>query len=105
MRFAICAFLLLSTAAIAQPATPAYHVSKTVALGAPDRWDYIVYDSSMHRVYVSHGDRVTVVDGSSGAILGDIQGAGLQVGQSHAAVGHRPVDDAVEMDRRGVPVL
>ena len=75
MRLAICAFLLLSTAAIAQPATPAYHVSKTVALGAPDRWDYIVYDSSMHRVYVSHGDRVTVVDGASGAILGDIQGA------------------------------
>ena len=73
MRLAICAFLLLSTAAMAQ--APAYHVSKTVPLGAPDRWDYIVYDSAMHRVYVSHGDRVTVVDGASGAILGDIQGA------------------------------
>ena len=73
MRLAICAFLLLSTTAMAQ--APAYHVSKTVPLGAPDRWDYIVYDSAMHRVYVSHGDRVTVVDGASGAILGNIQGA------------------------------
>jgi YVTN family beta-propeller protein len=54
---------------------PSYHVTKTVALGAPDRWDYIVYDSNMHRVYVSHGDRVTVVDGNNGAILGQVQGA------------------------------
>jgi YVTN family beta-propeller protein len=54
---------------------PSYHVTKTVALGAPDRWDYIVYDSNMHRVYVSHGDRVTVVDGNNGTILGQIQGA------------------------------
>jgi hypothetical protein len=43
-------------------------------LGVPDRWDYIVFDSSSHRVYVSHGDRVTVVDGRDGTILGDVAG-------------------------------
>jgi YVTN family beta-propeller protein len=59
----------------AQAQAPAYHVTKTVALGAPDRWDYIVYDPAMHRVYVSHGDRLTVVDGTSGAIVGQVQGA------------------------------
>ncbi len=76
LRFTACALLLMSVAAaVAQPATPPYHVAKTVALGAPDRWDYIVYDSGMHRVYVSHGDRVTVVDGGSGAILGNIEGS------------------------------
>jgi YVTN family beta-propeller protein len=76
LRFTLCALLLASTAAaIAQPAMPAYHVSKTVALGAPDRWDYVVYDSAMHRVYVAHGDRIAVVDGNSGAILGNVQGA------------------------------
>lgn len=65
--------MLLAGASFAQ--SPAYHVARTVALGAPDRWDYIVYDPAMHRVYVSHGDRVTVVDGNSGAVLGQIQGA------------------------------
>ncbi len=54
--------------------TPAYHITKTVPLGLPDRWDYVVYDRASHRVYVSHGDRVTVVDGHSGAVLGQVEG-------------------------------
>jgi len=53
---------------------PDYRVTKTVPLGLPDRWDYVVYDPGSHRVYVSHGDRVTVVDGRSGAILGQVEG-------------------------------
>jgi len=77
VSFATCvaAAAILSAAAAQSPTTaPAYHVTKTVSLGAPDRWDYIVFDSSSHRVYVSHGDRVTVVDGRDGAILGDVAG-------------------------------
>jgi YVTN family beta-propeller protein len=54
--------------------TPAYHVVQTVKLGAPDRWDYLVFDPSSHRVFVSHGDRVSVVDGRDGAIVGTIEG-------------------------------
>jgi YVTN family beta-propeller protein len=57
----------------AQPA-PAYRVTKTIALGAPDRWDALTFDPSSSRVYISHGDRVTVVDGRSGAILGEVDG-------------------------------
>ena len=44
------------------------------AVGAPDRWDYTVYDSPSHRVYLAHGDRVTVVDGRSGRIVGEVEG-------------------------------
>ncbi len=61
-------------AAVVTPTAPAYHVTKTVALGAPDRWDYLTFDASSGRLYISHGDRVTVVDGKSGAILGAIEG-------------------------------
>ena len=50
-----------------------YHVTKSVKLGAPDRWDYLVYDAPSHRVYVSHGDRITVVDGRSGRIVGQVE--------------------------------
>ena len=37
--------------------TPLYSVTKTVALGAPDRWDFVVFDPTSHKVFVAHGDR------------------------------------------------
>jgi DNA-binding beta-propeller fold protein YncE len=69
-----------TAAAFAQPAsqaaaaTIAYHSSRSVPLGAPDRWDYLVYDSPSHRLYVSHGDRLTVLDARDGSILGQVKG-------------------------------
>ncbi len=64
---------LVATAAWAQPA-PAYKLAKTVPLGAPDRWDYVVADPDTARVYVAHGDRVTVLDAATGAIVGQVEG-------------------------------
>jgi len=57
----------------AEPA-PAYAVTKAVPLGGPDRWDYVVFDPASHRVYVAHVDRVSVVDGHSGKVLGEVKG-------------------------------
>ncbi|MGH8169792.1 MAG: YncE family protein [Steroidobacteraceae bacterium] len=51
-----------------------YHRGLSVPLGAPDRWDYVVYDGPSHRVYVAHGDHVTVVDGRTGRIIGQVEG-------------------------------
>lgn len=51
-----------------------YRISKVVPLGAPDRWDYIVFDPDSHRVYVAHGDRLSVVDGRTGVVLGTVEG-------------------------------
>jgi hypothetical protein len=53
---------------------PEYRTVKTVALGAPDRWDYVVFDSGSGRVFIAHGDELTVVDGSSGEIAGHVKG-------------------------------
>jgi YVTN family beta-propeller protein len=88
------AFLLGSFAASFAQA-PAYHVTKTVALGAPDRWDYLVYDGPSHRLYVAHGDRLSVLDGKNGSVLGTVQG---MPGGSHgigivAAAGKGYTDD------------
>ena len=70
------ALSFVAVAAIISPAAMAeatnYTISKTIALGAPDRWDYLTYDMPSGRIYISHGDRVTVVDGKSGAILGQV---------------------------------
>ncbi len=77
-KIALAAVLAGALAAVAPPwaAAPAanYGVVKTVPLGAPNRWDYVVFDPASHRVYVAHGDRVTVVDGRTGAILGTVEG-------------------------------
>lgn len=56
------------------PAAPSYTVTKTVLLGAPDRWDYVVFDPASHRVFVAHSDRVAVVDGRDGTVLGEVDG-------------------------------
>jgi DNA-binding beta-propeller fold protein YncE len=51
-----------------------YHLTRSIRLGAPDRWDYVVYDAPSHRVYVAHGDHLTVVDGDNGSIVGQVEG-------------------------------
>jgi YVTN family beta-propeller protein len=53
---------------------PLYTISKTIPIGAPDWWDLLTFDSESQRVYITHGDRVTVVDGRSGKLIGDIKG-------------------------------
>jgi YVTN family beta-propeller protein len=53
---------------------PHYKLVKSVSLGAPDRWDYVVFDPATRRVFVAHGDRVTVVDGTDGSVVGQVEG-------------------------------
>ena len=53
---------------------PLYTISKTIPIGAPDHWDLLTFDAESQRVYIAHGDRVTVVDGRSGKLIGDIKG-------------------------------
>jgi YVTN family beta-propeller protein len=71
----IFAAVLLSTMAVVPAfagASVEYKLTKSVALGAPERWDYVVYDPSSHRVFVAHSDHVSVVDGRDGTVLGEI---------------------------------
>jgi len=49
-----------------------YHLIKSVPLGAPNKWDYAVYSPTTHQVFVAHGNRLTVVDGRSGRIVGQV---------------------------------
>ena len=55
-------------------AEPAYTLAASLKLGAPDRWDYVVFDPAMQRVYVAHGNAVTVVDAASLTIAGSLEG-------------------------------
>ncbi len=68
------ALSLASVGASASDTSASYRVSKTVALGSPDRWDYVVFDPDSDRVFVAHGDEVTVVGGKDGTVIGHIRG-------------------------------
>ena len=68
------AALCLALACTAARAGPAYTLTASLPLGAPDRWDYVVFDPATQRVYVAHGNAVTVVDAASLAIAGSLEG-------------------------------
>jgi YVTN family beta-propeller protein len=58
----------------AEPPTPGYTMGREIPLGAPDRWDYVTYDRTTNRVFVSHLSEVTVVDPATGSVVGRIPG-------------------------------
>jgi DNA-binding beta-propeller fold protein YncE len=48
------------------------HVARTFSLGSPASWDYTTVDPIHHRLFVSHGDTVDVIDLKNGKIAGQI---------------------------------
>jgi DNA-binding beta-propeller fold protein YncE len=69
-------FVLCATAAAVPPrmaaAADLYHVTQSVSLGAPDRWDYLSYEPASRRLYVTHGNTIDVLDGRTGSVLGKV---------------------------------
>ncbi|THD61303.1 DUF5074 domain-containing protein [Phenylobacterium sp.] len=68
------AAILMAGAAAPALAAPAYTLKTSVPLGAPDRWDYVVFSADTGRVYAAHGDRVAVVDARTGELVGQVMG-------------------------------
>jgi DNA-binding beta-propeller fold protein YncE len=62
-------FALLSLT-VAVTAFAAWHVSRHIAIGGTGGWDYCSIDAASRRAYVSHGDRVEVVDIDAGKVVG-----------------------------------
>jgi YVTN family beta-propeller protein len=91
-----------SPATASQPTQPTYHISKIVPLGAPDRWDYVVFDPDSDRVYVAHGDRLSVVDGTSGAVIGTV--AGMPGGTHGVAFSHATGQGFTDDGKAGIAV-
>lgn len=67
--------LALCSGALTQAAartTATYRLTNTIALGDGERWDFVVFDALGKRVYVAHGDHVTVVDEQKNKVVGQI---------------------------------
>lgn len=66
---------LAGAAALAQKdsaAAASYHLIRKISLPGDEGWDYIAADSRDHRLYVSRGTHVAVVDTAEGKPIGDI---------------------------------
>jgi DNA-binding beta-propeller fold protein YncE len=61
-------YLLLLTAAPAN----AYHLAHEVKIPGDGGWDYLAFDGAAHRIFVSHGTRVEVIDAKQLTVIGAI---------------------------------
>ena len=68
-RLALIGLLLTS---FATAAAPGYHVIKTFKLGGDGGWDYLTFDTTSRRLFISRATHVMVIDADSGKSLGDI---------------------------------
>jgi YVTN family beta-propeller protein len=61
-------------AADSTAAASTYAVQARWDLGAASRWDYLDIDPARHRLYLTRGDRVQVLDTASGKVAGEVAG-------------------------------
>lgn len=68
----VAIFAGLARAARQSSGGSGYHVEKKVKLGGEGGWDYLTVDAATHRVFISRGSHVMVVDPAAGKVVGDI---------------------------------
>ncbi len=51
---------------------PGYSVTKRYPLGGEGGWDYLTFDTAAHRLFITRGSHVQVIDPDKGAVIGDI---------------------------------
>src|SRR5712664_3167484 len=68
IRVAMISLLVTSFAMAAS----GYHVIKTYKLGGDGGWDYLTFDGSSRRLFISRSTHVMVIDADSGKSVGDI---------------------------------
>ncbi len=76
---------------VAQAAAP-FEAPRVVPLGAPEKFQYVVFDGAGHRVFVAHGSEVTVVDPGTLKVLGHVAGLSGAHGVAVVPGGHGYAD-------------
>jgi YVTN family beta-propeller protein len=68
--FLTTAFVLLTS--LTTYSQSGYHQLDKIQVGGEGGWDILIADSSNHRLYVSHGSHVVVIDTATDKVVGDI---------------------------------
>lgn len=74
--FAMTSFAILASVTLPARASdsPPYTVTERVRLGGVGGWDYLTMDTGRHRLFITRGDRVDVLDVRSGKLVGSVGG-------------------------------
>ena len=64
--------LIAAIGVYAAPQASGYHVLRRMPVGGDGHWDYLRVDPDAHRIYISRGTHMMVVDEISGKVVGDI---------------------------------
>jgi len=67
-----CVLLLSVSGAYAAPQGATFKVLRRIPVGGDGAWDYLKVDPDAHRIYLSRGTHMMVVDEVSGMVIGDI---------------------------------
>jgi len=73
LRLAVFSLCLIWNAAPVLAADGNYHFLKEIPVGGKAQWDYLKVDSEAHRLYLSHGTKVDVLDLDKGTVIGVIE--------------------------------
>ena len=73
-RLPFCGAVLLALSTMTAVAQQPYHVLDHWKIGGTGGWDYLTADPGAHRLYLTHGSRVEVVDSRDGKVIGAITG-------------------------------
>src|SRR5580704_12582960 len=115
LRLSLCGAILLgSVFERLHPPQGGYHLQKKYDLGAApggkEYWDYITFDLSSRRLYISHNTEVKVVDADSGKVVGAIpdlkrvHGIALASDLGRGFISDGGADEAVVFDLKTLQV-
>ena len=74
MKKILCVLFFMASAALSAQEAPAYKFLKKISLPGDGKWDYLKMDGEMERLFVSHQDRVNIVDIKAEKSIGEITG-------------------------------
>ncbi|RDS81392.1 YncE family protein [Dyella psychrodurans] len=75
MALVLASLMATSAACMAAAAPSTYGVLQRYVLGGEGKWDYLTFDAGTNRLYIARGNRVMVMDTSSGKLVGEVPGA------------------------------
>jgi DNA-binding beta-propeller fold protein YncE len=68
----LCLLCLVPLGTAQAAGTPHYRITHQVSLAGDEGWDYLLFEQGGHRLFVSHGSRVVVVDTDNLTVAGEI---------------------------------
>ncbi len=87
MRLLVAVPIAFAAAVAALP--PTYAVTHRARLGADGGWDYLTVDTGAHRLYISRGTHVQVVNTDNDSLVGDVPNTAGVHGIAIDAASHR----------------